>query len=126
MAHEKKRGRKQRVSDSMGEYTKDEFRKKFPKIAQEMGGTGTVRIGAVRTSSKEAEKVAHSVHGYEPSAVDYIRRCDSDEQALDIINFLEKKGDIEPEYANRLRTQLARQGLRSFGAKKNPGCYEQG
>lgn len=110
----------------MSEYTEDEFRRKFPKISQEMGGSGTVRIGAVRTSSKEAEKVAHSVHGYEPCAVDYIRRCKSDEEALEIINFLEKKGDIEPEYANRLRTQLTRQGLRSFGAKKNPGCYEQG
>ena len=126
MAHEEKRGWKQRVRDSMGEFSKDEFRKKFPKIAQEMGGPGTVRIGAVRTSSKEAEKVAHSVHGYVPSAVDYIRRCKTDEEALEIINFLEKKGDIEPEYANRLRTQLTRQGLRSFGAKKNPGCYEQG
>jgi hypothetical protein len=110
----------------MGEYTKDEFHKKFPKIAKEMGGHGTVRIGGVRTSPKEAEKVAHSVHGYEPSAVDYIRRCKTDEEAIEIINFLEKKGDIEPEYANRLRTQLTREGLRSFGTRKNPGCYEQG
>jgi hypothetical protein len=110
----------------MSEYTKDEFRKKFPEIAKEMEGPGTVRIGAVRTSPKEAEKVAHSVHGYEPSAVDYIRRCKTDEEVIEIINFLEKKGDIEPEYANRLRTQLARGGLRSFGTRKNPGCYEQG
>jgi len=110
----------------MGEYTQDEFRKKFPKIAQEMGGAGTVRIGAVRTSVKEAEKVAHSVQGYEPTVVDFIRRCESDEQALEIIDFLEKRGEIEPDYANRLRTQLVRQGLSSFGPKKNPGCYEQG
>lgn len=110
----------------MSEYTQDEFRKKFPKIAREMGGAGTVRISSVRTSAKEAEKVAHSVHGYEPTPVDFIRRCESDEQALEIIDFLEKKGEIEPEYANRLRTQLAKQGLRSFGPKKNPGCYEQG
>jgi len=110
----------------MGEYTQDEFRKKFPKIAQEMGGAGTVRIRSVRTSAKEAEKVAHSFQGYEPTVVDFIRRCESDKQALEIIDFLEKKGEIEPEYANRLRTQLVRRGLSSFGPKKNPGCYEQG
>lgn len=107
-------------------YKKDEFRKKFPKLAREMGGTGTVRVDAVRTSAKEAEKAAHSVQGYDPTVVDFIRRCESDKQVLEIINFLEDKGEIEPSYAKRLRTQLARRGLRSFGSKKNPGCYEQG
>lgn len=126
MVKEEKRGWKQRVRSSMGEYTRDEFRRKFPNIAKEMGGAGTIQISAVRTSVKEAEKVAHSLQGYEPTAVDFIRRCESDEQALEIIDFLERKGEIEPDYASRLRTQLVEQGLRSFGPKKNPGCYEQG
>lgn len=110
----------------MAEYKKDEFRRKFPGLAQEIGGIGTVRVDAVRTSAEEAEKVVHSVQGYEPTVIDFIRRCENDKQALEIINFLEEKGEIEPSYAKRLRAQLARQGLRSFGSKKNPGCYEQG
>jgi hypothetical protein len=110
----------------MGEYAKEEFRRKFPHLARELGGAGTIRIAAVRTSIKEAEKAAHSIHGYEPTAIDFIRRCENDRQALEIIDFLESRGEIEPAYAKRLREQLVRRGLRSFGPKKNPGCYEQG
>lgn len=110
----------------MGKYTRDEFRKKFPNLARELGSTGTLRIGAVRTSVKEAEKTAHSIQGYEPTVIDFIRRCESDKQALDVIDFLQNRGEIEPGYAKRLRGQLIKRGLRSFGSKKNPGCYEQG
>ncbi len=110
----------------MVEYEKDEFRRKFPSLAKEMGGAGTIRIDAVRTSVKEAEKAAHSVQGYDPTVIDFIRRCETDEQAIEIINFLERRGEIESSYAKRLRIQLVRRGLRSFGPKKNPGCYEQG
>lgn len=110
----------------MGKLKKDEFRRKFPNLVREMGSTGTIRIDAVRTSIKEAEKAAHSVQGYEPTAIDFIRRCESDKQALEVIDFLENKGEVEPGYAKRLRDQLVRRGLRSFGPKKNPGYYEQG
>ena len=110
----------------MSKCVEDEFRRKFPNLVQEMGSTGTVRIDAVRTSVKEAEKVAHSIQGYEPTVIDFIRRCKSDEQALEVIDFLEKRGEVEPGYAERLRDQLVRWGLRSFGSRKNPGCYEQG
>jgi hypothetical protein len=111
----------------MSEYTLEEFRRKFPHLARELGGAGTLQIDAVRTSLKEAEKAAHSIQGYEPTAVDFIRRCDTDNQALEIINFLEARGAIDPDYAKRLRSQLVRCGVRSFGPKKNPGYYyEQG
>lgn len=110
----------------MVEFNREEFRKRFPHLAKELGGKGTLRIDAVRTSLKEAERAAHSFQGYEPTAVDFIRRCDTEEQALEIINFLEQRGEIAPNYAKRLRAQLARLGLRSFGPKREPGCYEQG
>jgi hypothetical protein len=110
----------------MGKNTRDDFRKKFPNLVREMGSTGTVQIDAVRTSAKEAEKATHSIHGYEPTVIDFIRRCESHKQALEVIDFLENQEEIEPGYAKRLRGQLVRLGLRSFGPKKNPGCYEQG
>jgi hypothetical protein len=111
----------------MNEGQREELRRRFPNLMKEVDGRrSSVRIGAVRTETKEAEKASYSVQVYEPTAVDFIRRCDTDEQALEIINFLEVKGDIDPDYAKRLREQLVRQGLRSFGKKKGPGCYEQG
>jgi len=108
----------------MSEKQEYELRKRFPNLSQEVEQrTSAVRISAVRTDQGEAEKTAHSFQGYEPTVVDYIRRCDTDEQALEIIGFLEAKGEIEPDYVKRLREQLVRHGLRSFGGKKKPGHY---
>lgn len=93
-------------------------------MTEEIGGAGTVNINAVRSSPKEAEKIVHTEYGYEPTVVDFIRRCETEAQALEIINFLEGRGGIEESYAERLRAQLKERGLRSFGKHRGPGCYE--
>lgn len=113
-----------RAGEDMSTQARKEFHRKYSNLIKEIGGAGTVRIKAVRTSVKEAEKAAHSLQGYEPTAVDFIRRCENDEQALEIINFLERNGEIEPTYAQQLRIQLVERGLRSFGRQRKPGCYE--
>lgn len=110
----------------MSEHVSEEFRKKYPNLDEELGKNGTVKIQAVRSNVKEAERVAHCRQGYDPTALDFIRRCENDGQALEIINFLESKGEIEPSYAKRLRSQLAEHGLKSFGKRRGPGCYERG
>lgn len=109
----------------MVERYKEDFKEKYPNISKEMGGKGTIKINSVRSSPREGEKAVHSEHGYEPTVVDYIRRCVTDEQALEIINYMESKGDIEDDYAKRLRRQLAEHGLGSFGRRRGPGHYER-
>ena len=110
----------------MSERIRKKLWRNYPNLAEEWGGVGTVKIDAVRTSFKEAEKMAHSVQSYEPTTIDFIRRCENDEQALEIINFLEERGEIESNYAQRLRTQLAGRGIKSFGKRRKPGCYWHG
>lgn len=61
--------------------------------------------------------------GYNPNVIDFIRRCDTDKEALEIIEFLEKKNDITSEQGDSLRKQLEKDGLRSFGSKKKKGFY---
>ncbi|MFW9923021.1 MAG: DUF2095 family protein [Candidatus Thorarchaeota archaeon] len=61
--------------------------------------------------------------GYNPNAIDFIRRCDTDEQAFEIIDFLEKKEEITGSEADSLRKQIKTKGLRSFGEKKIAGFY---
>ena len=63
--------------------------------------------------------------GYDPNAIDFIRRCDTEEEAIEIIIFLEKKGDLTSEQAQALRKQLLEKGLRSFGEKKEEGFYSR-
>ena len=55
---------------------------------------------------------------FNPCAVDFIRRCDTEVQAEEIIAYLQKKGEITQEYAEELRCKLKREGVRSFGSKK--------
>lgn len=110
----------------MSERARKELRNNPPNLAEEWSRVGTVRIDAVRTSLKEAEKAAHSVQGYEPTIIDFVRRCENDGQVLKIINFLEERGEIESSYARRLRIQLAERGIRSFGKQRDSGCYERG
>jgi len=101
------------------EFDPEKFRKLFPHLAEELGGKGTIRISGVRTEREEAEKAA----GFQPSAVDFLRRCDTAEEAEEILSFLEKRGEITREYAEQLRKQLREKGVRSFGSKKEPGYY---
>lgn len=110
----------------MGGRTVDKFRRRCPTLAKELGGPGTIKIKAVRSSAKEAEKAAHSMHGYHPTIIDFIRRCENEKQALEIIEFQEARGEIGSGYAKRLRAQLAKLGLRSFGKQRDSGCYERG
>ncbi len=63
--------------------------------------------------------------GYMPDVIDYVRRCDTETQAKEIIEFLKKQGEISPQYADRLMEQLLQHGVRSFGTKKPPGFYEK-
>jgi hypothetical protein len=58
-----------------------------------------------------------------PDVIDFIRRCDTEEQAEEIIAYMEKRGEIEKQYAERLRKQLKDKGVRSFGLKKEENYY---
>lgn len=61
--------------------------------------------------------------GYDPNVIDFIRRCDTNEQAFEIIDFMAKKGEINGSQAESLRKQIKSKGLRSFGEKKKSGFY---
>lgn len=99
----------------------------FPRLATELDGKSmTVGIEAIRSDAEAAEKTharRQGFSGYSPDVIDFIRRCDTEGQALEIIAFLEKRSEISSEYGRRLRGQLKRKGLRSFGSKKEHDYY---
>jgi len=105
----------------MGRIGDEEFRKKYPNISKEIegGNSLTVSIQSVRTNVDEGEKAAE--RGGYPTAVDFIRLCETEDQAKEIIDYLEKRKEIASEYAEKLRKQLLERGLRSFGEKRKPG-----
>jgi len=104
---------------------KERFRKMFPHLAKEMdSGESEINFMAVRSDVSLGEKAAsHKFSGYNPDIIDFLRRCETNDQALEIINYCERRGEITSAYARRLRHQLKARGNRSFGPKKGEDYY---
>jgi hypothetical protein len=101
----------------------DEARKEFPHLTKEIEDKKMrVRIDSIRSDPDLVDK--KSLSGFLPDAVDYIRRCETVEEAMQIIDFLEEHKELVLEEAVRLRAQLKAMGIKSFGSKKKPGYYE--
>lgn len=98
----------------------------FPNLAKELQtNENKVQVNSVRTNQEDGEKAAtsRSFDDYMPDVIDFIRRCDTKEQAEEIICYLERRGEMDKEYAQKLRKQLKEKGVRSFGTKKEQDYY---
>jgi len=120
---------------------KKSLKKMFPNLYRELEtGENRVSIDALRKDTSVAEEYAcgniseeeeiaqcteasDKLRHFNPEAVDFIRRCDTEAQAEEIITYLQKKGEITVEYANDLRCRLKEKGVRSFGPKKDEYYY---
>jgi len=107
------------------EMDKERFRKMFPHLAQEMEGKEHgIAITSVRSDLPTGEKASsEKFANYMPDVIDFIRRCDNEQQAKEIIDYLEGRKEISNDYAKRLRKQLKEKGVRSFGSKKEDDYY---
>ncbi|XHH07803.1 MAG: DUF2095 family protein [Candidatus Bathyarchaeia archaeon] len=121
---------------------KKSLKKMFPHLYRELeeDSENKVSIDAVRATPDAAERAAEiedvceeefleptktvdKLRHFNPSAVDFIRRCDTDEQAQEIICYLQKRGELTEEEAKELQCKLKREGVRGFGSKKEENYY---
>ena len=73
---------------------REDFRRRFPYLAKELDQSEIgLRVDSVRSASDEAERAASNLSGYVPTAIDYLRRCDNEEDALSTISYLIQKRD---------------------------------
>lgn len=109
------------------EFEKKRFKQMFPSLANEMDtNQSRAPISSVRSDASAGERAsAKRFDNYMPDAIDFIRRCDNERQAEEIIDFLEKRREISGEYAQKLRKQLRAKGVRSFGSKKQDDYYSR-
>ncbi len=111
------------------EINKERFKKIFPNLANEMNTSEQkLEINSIRSNAEDAEKAAKAqknLSNYSPDIIDFLRRCDNEKQAEEIIAYMENRSEITPNYAQRLRQQLRKKGVRSFGPKKEEGYYFQ-
>jgi hypothetical protein len=122
------------------EIDKKSVKKLFPNLIKELEGSeNKVPIDAVRADAAKAEETVDDAEEamlaeaenalpdkfrhYNPTVVDFIRRCDTKAQAEEIVSYLQKRGEITEEYAEEVRAQLKKEGVRSFGPKKEEDYY---
>jgi hypothetical protein len=104
---------------------KKKFRKTFPNLAKELKvKEHRIAITSVRSDLQTGEEAtSKKFDNYMPDVIDFIRRCNNEQQAEEIIGYLERRGEISQDYAKRLRKQLKEKGVRSFGSKKEDDYY---
>jgi hypothetical protein len=121
---------------------KKSLKKMFPHLYKELETSeNKVSIDAVRKNPLEAENATEEdecdeteelepstetpdkLRHFNPSIIDFIRRCENETQAEEIISYMQKKGEITREYAQELRCKLKRDGVRCFGPKKEEYYY---
>jgi hypothetical protein len=99
----------------------DEFKKKYPNLAKELFEDSD---SGEHSLTLEVEKpLPDPWRGYIPGPIDYIRRCKTIDEALGVIDYLEKHGEINSEDAEELRRILRDKGLEYFGEHKGDNYY---
>lgn len=98
------------------EYDIEEFKKRFPKLSDEI-------LSGKTKSMKLNIEIIDPWRGYVPTVVDYIRRCKSLEEALDVIDYLVRRGELPVEEAERIKDILRDKGIEAFGGRKDDDYY---
>jgi len=114
-------------------YDKDELKEKFPHLATEIvGKKKSVKIDSIENNTilKQSEaEISNPDELRNPSAIDFLRRCTNNDEALNILDYLLKKKEISEKDYNSFKNQIIEgEGLNKFiekhGGFKGHGYYE--
>lgn len=107
-------------------YDKDELVKHFPNLLTEIKGKRkSVKIDSVKEYDNTFPRELVN-----PGAIDFIRRCTSEEEALNILDYLLKRKEISTKKYESLKEEICQEnGLQKLinrhGGLKRPGYYER-
>ncbi|MFX0139984.1 MAG: DUF2095 family protein, partial [Candidatus Hodarchaeota archaeon] len=96
----------------------------FPNLAKEMElSESKVSMTGIRWNTEETKDSKDLDELKNPDVISFIRRCNYDDEAIEIIDYMLRRDEITKDYAEKLKFQLETEGLRSFGSQKKPGYY---
>jgi Uncharacterized protein conserved in archaea len=98
------------------EYDVEDFKKKFPRLADEMFSGNSKQL-------KLRMRNIDPWRGYVPTVVDYIRRCKSVEEAFEVIEYLVRRNELSTKEADELKEKLRNGGIEAFGGRKEDDYY---
>ncbi len=98
----------------------------FPRLFEEMQTDEEVVDTLIEIDvSPQKKSQFKRFDRYNPDILDFIRRCDNEQQAEEIIQYLEERREISSKYAKNLRKQIRESGVRSLGPKKEDDYYSR-
>jgi hypothetical protein len=103
------------------EFDEKEFRKKFPNLCKELGESeeeATPHLEGRGVGGRLLDEL-------EPQTESYIRRARSVNEALEVVSYLRKRGEISENQALELKRKIEEKGIRSFGPLRTWGHYER-
>lgn len=106
------------------ENEEESFQDHFPALYKEIR-EGEESIGQEEIRTSAGSKKIRKFKGYTPGVIDFICRCSTEEEALEIIEYMLTKGDVTERHAKELKKQLEEKGLEFFGEHRDPGYYER-
>ena len=105
---------------------KKKFKELFPHLADELvNGKSIADLESDTIKQKSVLNTNRRWAGYEPDIIDFIRRCETLEQAKKIIDYMSNEGNVSTEMVEKVRRQLEEEGVRSFGELKEKGYYHR-
>ncbi|MFW9937864.1 MAG: DUF2095 family protein [Candidatus Thorarchaeota archaeon] len=117
-------------------YDQKQLEDLYPNLMSEISNKKkALKINSISSVPQEYKKKENHFNNYNedlsnPGAMDFIRRCESEEQAIEILNYLLKRNEITNDKFNLLMNQIVKKdGLKRLiiesGGKKTPGYYER-
>lgn len=104
-------------------YDREDIKKILPHLFNELKKSSQkIRINGITDSNEIIEK---SDELFNPRAEDFIRRCSTQKEAYDILDFLLKREEISEKEYNTLKKRIKNEGIESFGEEKTWGYYER-
>ena len=89
----------------------DELKRKFPHLYQEYIAEKIEITNLYNRRGQDPWK------GYNPNYRDFLARAKTREECFEIIDYLEKRGEIAEELADELRERTKKFGPQSFGTR---------
>ncbi len=117
-------------------YNKDEFNKQFPHLIEEISSKKKlVQINSFKMNGEqdpeELPKESHKLYPnelYNPGAIDFLRRCTKNEDAISILDYLMKRNEISKKDYCNYRNIISQEGglkrlIDEYGGLKQSGYY---
>ena len=117
-------------------YDKEELKNFLPHLMEEIvDKKKSIKIDSFKTQIEQSSEESKShqrnflpTELINPGAIDFIRRCTKNEEAIEILNYLLKRNEISTDDYNKLKNKIMIDGglrnlIEKYGGPKNSGYY---